>query len=215
MSHPFIISIEGSIGAGKTTLIDQLRTIYAADPSVLFLYEPIDVWTASLDGGESILARFYKDQEEYAFALQTLVYVSVRNQLRTAIRDHPDCKLIICERSTHASKFVFAQMLVESGKLSPAKYDIYRTMCDNMDRIDGRAAQLDQVIFLHVEPETCLERIATRARPGEDSISLDYIMNCEEYYLQWLSAENAPPMTLVKSADAIAQMTDIITNYLA
>jgi thymidylate kinase len=46
---PFLISIEGNIGAGKTTIIDSLsHYLKKACPQlsgkILFLKEPVDIW---------------------------------------------------------------------------------------------------------------------------------------------------------------------------
>ena len=38
-----IISIEGNIGSGKTTLFEKLKTDIH-DPNVVFLREPVDIW---------------------------------------------------------------------------------------------------------------------------------------------------------------------------
>ena len=55
MSHPKIISVEGNIGAGKTTIIDNLEKYYENDSSVIFIREPVDIWQSITDSkGESI-----------------------------------------------------------------------------------------------------------------------------------------------------------------
>ena len=71
--YPFIVSLEGNIGAGKSTIIDILRQKYKTEPDkyfgklakekIVFMQEPVDVWTSVCDSvtGESILQKFYKD----------------------------------------------------------------------------------------------------------------------------------------------------------
>jgi deoxyadenosine/deoxycytidine kinase len=203
---PVIVSIEGSIGAGKSTTIDFLRSAFAAGPyaaRVVFLVEPIELWTAPLDGGDSILKRFYKAPREHAFALQTLVYTTVRNQLRAAIHDHPECDVIVCERSAQASTRVFAEMLADSGEFPPAMHDVYRMICRDTDAADAAAARLDHIVFLAVPPADCLLRIIWRARAGEENISLAYLEACEAKYHAWLAAPDAPTHTAVTALDPV------------
>ena len=41
--RPFLVSIEGNIGAGKSTVLEHLET-YLTNGKILFLKEPLDIW---------------------------------------------------------------------------------------------------------------------------------------------------------------------------
>ena len=70
---PHIISIEGNIGAGKSTLYEQLRTMYRDNPRIVFVDEPVDEWNTIVDeSGTTILQRYYENQEKYAFSFQIM-----------------------------------------------------------------------------------------------------------------------------------------------
>ena len=45
---------------------------------------------------------------------------------------------------------------------------------------------MDKVVYLDVPPVTCKERIQTRGRSGEESISLEYLELCDKYHRDWL-----------------------------
>ena len=109
---PKVISIEGNIGAGKTTILEQLLLRAANDPSIVFLREPVDNWSSiqSADG-ENILTKFYKDPARYAFTFQVMAYATRVSSLRKIICENPQCKLVICERSLEADRNIFAKML--------------------------------------------------------------------------------------------------------
>jgi deoxyadenosine/deoxycytidine kinase len=69
-----LISIEGNIGAGKSTLIETLKTKFS---NVVFVDEPVDEWSTVTDkDGTTVLEKYYADQKRYAFAFQMMVRVS-------------------------------------------------------------------------------------------------------------------------------------------
>jgi deoxyadenosine/deoxycytidine kinase len=72
-----LISIDGNIGSGKSTLMANLREHYKDEPNVVFLKEPVDEWAAIKDeNGITILEKFYEDSEKYAFSFQMMAYIS-------------------------------------------------------------------------------------------------------------------------------------------
>jgi deoxyadenosine/deoxycytidine kinase len=53
----------------------------------LFLEEPVDEWTKIKDKeGQSILQKFYNNQEKYAFSFQMLAYISRLTDLKNAVK---------------------------------------------------------------------------------------------------------------------------------
>ena len=63
LGKTYIISIEGNIGSGKSTLVKKLKE---KNPSWYFLQEPVDVWKSVSDiDGNNILSEFYKDKKRY------------------------------------------------------------------------------------------------------------------------------------------------------
>lgn len=56
-----------------------------------------------------------------------------------------------------------------------------------------------RLVYLRAKPETCLERIRTRNRPEEQSITVDYLKQLHERHEQWLSTTNTS--VLVVDAD--------------
>jgi deoxyadenosine/deoxycytidine kinase len=124
---PKIISIEGNIGAGKTTILQKIADRYANDPSVVFLREPVDIWETIKDAeGTTILANFYMEPEKYAFSFQVMAFVTRLTLLRNAVKENPDCKLIVCERSLEADRNIFAKMLFDEGSIDDMNYQITR-----------------------------------------------------------------------------------------
>lgn len=105
-SRPFaykIVSIEGNIGSGKTTLLANIRKTLGENKNIVFLKEPVDTWDTIRDAqGQTMLQKFYADQEKYSFPFQMMAYITRLTLLRTAIRQNPDA-IIITERSLYVS----------------------------------------------------------------------------------------------------------------
>ena len=61
-----ILSIEGNIGSGKSTLMEELKKAYENNPNIVFLKEPVDEWNNICDkDGNTMLSKFYADQKKY------------------------------------------------------------------------------------------------------------------------------------------------------
>jgi deoxyadenosine/deoxycytidine kinase len=177
---PRIISFEGNIGSGKTTLVKKLKERYANQPDILFLEEPVDVWERIKQDGKTILQLFYDNPRKYSFAFQILAYRTRSNLIQEALASNPGVKLILMERSLEADNEIFAKMLFEEGLMESCEYDIYKTITNNEYSVDG-------IVWLRTKPEVCLERVQTRGREGEENMSLDYLAKCDVYHKQWLA----------------------------
>lgn len=182
---PKIISIEGNIGAGKTTIINDLEEMMFSDKSVVFLREPVDLWEKIKDEkGETILQKFYANPEKYGFAFQVMAFTSRLDMVMRCINDNPDCDVIICERSLEADYHVFAKMLHNTGIIDDISYQVYKGMYDHFTT--GNMA--DAVVYIDADADVCHERMTKRARLGEEGVSLEYLLKCEKYHREWLLA---------------------------
>jgi deoxyadenosine/deoxycytidine kinase len=198
-SRPIICAIEGNIGAGKTTIFNKLKQYFQNTPHVVFMPEPVDIWETVRDSsGKTILEKFYENPK-YAFSFQIMAYSTRLAMMRKTIRDHPECKLIICERSLEADHNIFAKMLFESGKIEDVEYQIYEMLF----RDTAAEFRLDASVYIDASPEICFQRIAKRARNGESAISLSYLADCNKYYDTWLRNTNAfPVLHIVTNTEA-------------
>jgi deoxyadenosine/deoxycytidine kinase len=180
-----IISIEGNIGSGKSTLVDYLKNNYK-DKNIIYLQEPVEEWNNIKDENNiTILEKFYENQTKYSFAFQMMAYISRLDLLRKSIENNPN-SIIITERSLFTDKYVFAQMLYDSGKMEKIEYEIYNKWFKSM--ID--LAPLSKLIYLKTEPEVSFERIKKRNRDGENQIPFDYIKECNNYHNKMVSILN-------------------------
>lgn len=190
--NPLIISINGNIGSGKSTILDHLELYYkhidcaatgSGSRNIMFLKEPVDEWSTIRDAaGETILSKFYKDPAKYAFAFQIMAYATRLNMIRKTILENPECTILICERSLEADKQIFANMLHDDGLIDDVSYQIY---CRNFSEY-APDFKVDKNVYIDASAEVCFSRIAKRSRNGESNIELAYLQKCKKYHDEWL-----------------------------
>jgi deoxyadenosine/deoxycytidine kinase len=173
-----IISIDGNIGSGKSTLMGQLETNFSDNKNVVFLKEPVEDWGHITDeNGTTILEMFYENPTKYGFSFQIMAYISRVNIMKNEIKKNPNA-IFISERSLFTDKLVFAKMLFDSGNIELVNYKIYLKWFDTF----ANDFPVSKVIYINAEPEICHQRIAKRSRTGENNIPLEYLQKCHTYH---------------------------------
>ena len=179
-----IFSIEGNIGSGKSTLINNLKK---NNINLIYLPEPVDLWNEIKDSnGVTIIEKYYQDQKRYAFPFQMMAYISRVSQIRQKFETDA---IILTERCVFTDREIFAKMLYDDKKIEEIEYAIYLRWFDEF------RCNLDGIIYLKTIPETCFNRIKIRSRPGED-IPLSYLQNCHHYHEQWINKKEYPTLIL-------------------
>lgn len=178
-----IISIEGNIGSGKSTLVEELRKKFGNNEKVCFLQEPVDIWNTIKDkDGNTMITKFYADTKKYSFAFQMMAYISRLALLREAIEQNYE--VIVVERSMFTDKMVFAKMLYDDENIEEVEYQIYNKWFEEFIK---ELPPID-IVYVLTSPEVAETRVKKRAREGE-IIPLEYLKNCHKYHENWLSSE--------------------------
>jgi deoxyguanosine kinase len=193
MVRPIIISIEGNIGAGKSTFLENLESHLGKQSGWIFLREPVHIWDTICDqNGETILSKFYANPDKYAFSFQIMAYTTRLHELKRVLKENPDCIGVICERSLDADKHIFAKMLHADGLIDDVMYDIYERY---FSEYEGNLT-LNGMIYVEADPDVCYQRVAKRSRDGESNIALDYLQKCHEYHCKWIKHTETRILTL-------------------
>jgi len=180
-----IISIDGNIGSGKSSIIKYFKKYYednATDfnQTLCFLQEPVDIWNTITDlEGKTMIENFYSNPNEYAFAFQMMAYISRLSTIKNALKDNYD--IIISERCVNTDRNVFAKMLYDDGKINEIEFKIYNKWFDEF--IDDFPTI--EYIYLRTDPQIAFDRIIKRGRLGEN-IPIEYLTRCHEYHENWL-----------------------------
>lgn len=185
-----IISIEGNIGAGKTTLFNAIKNnsmfnMYH-NKKIIFLNEPVDIWENFTDKSnkKNILELYYDDPKKYSFSFQILVLYTMYLQLKQAITENNNT-IIICERSIETSYYVFCKMLYNDNLIENIEYQIYIKLFELFIN-DLNFKKINKIIYLNYTPEICMQRITNRNRKGENNIKMSYLYNCKYYYDEYI-----------------------------
>jgi deoxyadenosine/deoxycytidine kinase len=168
-NKPLFFIVEGCIGSGKSTLIEQLKQVMEKNHNlkVCVIPEPVDVW---VDSGA--LQTFYSDIKNNAYSFQTFVYATRVMRIKEYVTKFSDADVFLIERSVISDRHLFAKVLQESECFTPVQvtmYDYWVTMWNHL--LPFRAPH--GFIYLAPSLEETLRRIQSRARAGE-SVSREY-----------------------------------------
>ena len=192
--NPIIISLDGNIGAGKSTLLTEIRNrihdIHLVD-------EPVGQWTALKNNeGKSLLELFYEDKKRWAYTFQNCAILTRLKNIKDAVENLDSTvkgpQVIITERSVLTDKYVFAEMLRDSGFIDMLEWDLY----DNWFNIFSKQYPVNGIIYLSTGSTTSKERIKIRNRHGEENIDLDYLDSLDKQHKKWIENTNIPVLTL-------------------
>jgi len=174
-----VICFEGNIGAGKSTIIDNLVKLIGEE-KVVVLKEPISLWQDF--HGHNMLDLYYRFPRQFAFTLQTFVQTSLLHQYHQLLPRVGADKIILMERSMSSSKDFFIPIMKESGYIDEHQMHVSSYLCD----VFSDLFPIDTVIYLRSEPKQCLERIKYRGRKEEvDRIDLEYVTHLHTLHEKW------------------------------
>ena len=169
MKHQFI-TIEGNIGAGKTTLANILSKKINAR---LILEEFAD---------NPFLPKFYESPEQYAFPLELFFMAERYKQLKELLQTND------LFQSVTVSDYLFTKcLLFAKVNLPSEEYLLYQKL---FDIINPQIIQPDVLIYLHSPVTKLQDNIKKRNRNYEQNIPDDYLFTLQETYTQYIKQHN-------------------------
>ncbi len=169
MDYHFI-TIEGNIGAGKTTLAHMLSKHFNAR---LILEEFAD---------NPFLSKFYENPQQYAFPLELFFMAERYKQLKELIHTKDLFQNITISDYLFTKCLLFAKV-----NLPGEEFHLYQKL---FDIIYQQLTQPDIVIYLHVPVNQLQRNIKKRNRSFELSIPDDYLFKLQHAYTQYLRQHN-------------------------
>lgn len=157
-----IVSIEGNIGSGKSTLISALQREFSCQhEDIRCLPEPVDDWIP-------ILTKFYNDPPRFSLAASIRILLSYCDKQKFF-----GC---VTERSPFSSRYIFTQLQHDSSLLDPTEFAIYDQAFQHW------GWQPDITFYVNTPPDVCLQRIRQRGRECENQVTLDYLGQLHQYH---------------------------------
>jgi deoxyguanosine kinase len=169
MNYHFI-TIEGNIGAGKTTLAHLLARHFNAR---LILEEFAD---------NPFLPKFYESPEQYAFPLELFFMAERFKQLKELLQQKD-----LFQQLT-VSDYLFTKCLLFAKVTLPD--DEFRLYQRLFDIIHQQLIQPDLLIYLHAPVSKLQANIKKRNRPYEQNIADEYLFNIQETYTHYIKQHN-------------------------
>ncbi|XP_015584810.1 deoxynucleoside kinase isoform X2 [Cephus cinctus] len=171
--RPFTVCIEGNIGSGKTTFINEFKQYN--DTTVL--QEPVELWRNV--SGTNLLELMYKDPGQYACLFQSYVQLTML-QLHTIETPTP---YKIMERSVFSAR-CFIENMKRTKMLRPVESVVLEEWYNWC--ITNVKLKTDLIIYLRTTPEVVYKRMRERAREEECSVSLEYLQQVHQIHDDWL-----------------------------
>lgn len=181
MKYHFI-TIEGNIGAGKTTLAHLLSRHYNAR---LILEQFAD---------NPFLPKFYENPAQYAFPLELFFMAERYKQLKELVHTGD------LFQSLTISDYLFTKCLLFARiNLPEQEYKLYQGLFEIMQ---SQLVQPEILIYLHAPVTKLQENIRKRNRPYEQGIPDEYLLDIQETYTQYIRQHNTRTLFIdVSNAD--------------
>jgi deoxyadenosine/deoxycytidine kinase len=177
---PFLISIEGNIGVGKSTFVAKLSE---RCEDLVVIQEPVSDWQ-SIDG-ENILDAFYKDPSRWGYSFEFYALYSRARCTNKSLKLNKNRNVIlVTERSISTNYNTFGRVCRDFNQVSEIEWMMYENWYSWFSRKDILLPS--SYIYLRATPETCLSRINKRMRVEEIGISIDYLKSLHRYHDLWL-----------------------------
>jgi deoxyguanosine kinase len=191
MNYHFI-TIEGNIGAGKTTLAHLLAKHFNAR---LVLEEFAD---------NPFLPKFYENPQQFAFPLELFFMAERYKQLKDLIHTKD------LFQSVTISDYLFTKcLLFAKVNLSEEEFRLYQRL---FDIIHQQLVQPDILIYLHAPVSKLRENIKKRNRSYEQSIPDEYLFNIQQTYTHYIKQHNIKTLYVdTSNADFLGNDTHIKT----
>ncbi len=181
--RPIVISVEGIIGAGKTTFIEEVLVPYLKKKNfnTVLVKEPIDKW------GE-ILKRFGEDTKRWAYHFQTKAFHDRVFECKTQWDLHEySADVYVCERSIISDK-IFMRNLYINETIDNMEMDHYLEWWSLWETVNP----LSPDMFIYIKPgvEESMLRMRKRDRDGESGITSKYQADLEKEHDKMLLKGN-------------------------
>ncbi|HLO90210.1 MAG TPA: deoxynucleoside kinase [Lentimicrobium sp.] len=164
------IAIEGTIGAGKTSL----ATMLSEELNSRLILEQFEE--------NDFLPKFYKDPEKYAFPLELSFLASRFQQLKTELSVTDIFRNVII-----SDYFISKSLIFSKATLQEDEFNLYSKL---FNIINLSLPWPDMIVYLYASVNRLKSNIILRGRTYEQNIENSYLQRIQEGYFEYLSKIN-------------------------
>ena len=180
-----IITVAGTVGAGKSTLAKALAKRLGFSTSL----EEVDE--------NPYLEKFYHDFERWSFHLQIYFLAERFKEQKNMFESGGG---FVQDRSIYEDTGIFAKMHADKGTMSLTDYTTYTSLFEAMV-MTPYFPHPDVLIYLEGDLENIINRIEKRGREMELQTNRSYWEEMYTRYEDWISGFNACPVLKVRIED--------------
>lgn len=181
MNHR-IITVEGNIGSGKTSLAKKLAPEYKAK---LILETFAD---------NPFLQKFFEKQKDYALGMEMFFMAERYDQLKEELHNTE-----LFEQNIVIDYLFEKSLLYSRVNLDEVEYNLYRKI---FNILNPALPKSDLIIYLHASAERLVANIRKRGREFEQTVRTEYLQQIEEMYFAYFKQHSDNRILILDVSDA-------------
>lgn len=176
MKYEFL-TIEGNIGAGKTSLATKIAEQYNCK---LLLEQFAD---------NPFLPKFYENPQKHAFPLELSFLAERYQQLKDELSRRD-----LFQTNIVSDYYIYKSLIFAQANLEADEYRLF----DKLFRIMyNLLPKPDLLVFLYLDIDNLQANIRKRGRSYEQNISDEYLLNVQKTYLDFIKTQQDQPTLII------------------
>ena len=177
-----IVTVEGNIGSGKTSLSRKL----AQDLQATLILETF--------ADNPFLQKFFVKQKDYALGMEMFFLAERYEQIKEAVPNWDQLeKPVVID-------YLFTKSLLYAASNMDA--DEYRLFEKIFSILNPKLPQPDLIIYLHSNLDRLIANIFQRGREFEQTVQREYLQKIEKCYLDYFEQQQECPVLILDVSKA-------------
>jgi len=190
-----VLVLDGSIGAGKSELIEFVKSDPELSQKVRAIEEPLAYF-------EDLLPDYYKNPQQLGTMIQSIIMgshnVSSQKYIKEEMAKPPhERKLLLFERCPRSCN-LFTECMNLQDYEKRAIYRLSELLTHPYVYIIPR---VDRRVYLRADPQVCQDRIKKRNRKGEEDIPLAYLEKLHAEHERFIETFKEDQKVVIDSND--------------
>ncbi|MFN0275806.1 MAG: deoxynucleoside kinase [Chitinophagales bacterium] len=177
-----IITVEGNIGSGKTSLSKKLAAEYNAK---LILESFAD---------NPFLQKFFVKQKDYALGMEMFFMAERYEQLKEELSNWE-----LFEQRVVIDYLFEKSLLYSKVNLDDAEYNLFQKI---FNILNPKLPNSDLIIYLHSNTERLVTNIEKRGREFEKTVRKEYLQQIQEIYFEYFKQHPDNRILILEVSDA-------------